>query len=276
MSTFEGDGEELTRKQRREQARAQRKELERAEAADAMRRKRLTQLGIASAIVVVVILAIVLATSGGSKTSIPKPASKQANQVVSEVGSLLAGVPQSGNALGAPNAPVTLQYFADLECPICKEFTLLALPSLIRTDVSTGKLRIEFHAMKSATVEPATFNNQQMAALAAGKQNKLWNFIELFYHEQGAENSGYVTESYLQGLAQQVPGLSLPAWTAERSNPEYANSLVADAQTANTEGFTGTPAFLLGKTGTTLPKFEPGSFGQAGPYIAAVGKLLKK
>ena len=151
----------------------------------------------------------------------------------------------------------------------------LVLPSLIRTDVSTGKLRIEFHAMKTATPEAATFNNQQIAALAAGKQNKLWFFIELFYHEQGAENSGYVTESYLQGLAQQVPGMSLPAWTAARSDPEFANALITDAQTANVEGFTGTPAFLIGKTGTTLQKFEPGTFGQSGPYIAAASKLLK-
>jgi hypothetical protein len=103
MSAWEGNEEELTRKQKREQARAQRKELEQAEAADTLRRKRLTQLGIASAVVVVIILAIVLATSGGSKTTVPKPSSKQASQTVAEVNSLLAGIPQSGSTLGAKN-----------------------------------------------------------------------------------------------------------------------------------------------------------------------------
>jgi protein-disulfide isomerase len=275
MSTVEGNEEELTRKQRREQARAQRKELEQAAAADTLRRKRLIQLGIASAVVVVIILAIVLATSSGSKTSVPKPSSKQASQTVAEVDSLLAGIPQSGNALGAKNAPVTLQYFGDLECPICKEFSLLALPTLIRNYVATGKLRIEYHSMKTATPELATFNNQQIAALAAGKQNKMWPYVELFYHEQGEENSGYVTESYLQGLAQQVPGLSLPAWTTARNSPEYANAITADAQTANTQGFTGTPSFLLGKTGGTLQRYEPGTYSEPGAYTAAVEKLLK-
>ena len=43
MSTVEGDEGDLTRKQRREQARAQRRELEQAEAADTLRRKRLRQ-----------------------------------------------------------------------------------------------------------------------------------------------------------------------------------------------------------------------------------------
>ena len=276
MSTVEGNEEELTRKQKREQARAQRKELEQAAAADTLRRKRLTQLGIASAVVVVIILVIVVATSGGSKTSVPKASSKQASQTAAEVNSLLAGIPQSGNTLGSPNAPVTLQYFGDLECPICKEFSLAALPTLIRNYVATGKLKIEFHSMQTATSEPSTFNNQQIAALAAGKQNKMWPYIELFYHEQGEEHSGYVTESYLQGLAQQVSGLNLPAWTAARSNPEYANAVTADAQTANSEGFTGTPSFLLGKTGSTLQKFEPGTFSEPAPYTAAVEKLLKK
>ena len=40
--------------------------------------------------------------------------------------------------------------------------------------------------------------------MAAGKQNKMWNFIELFYHQQGAEDSGYVNEDFIQGIAQQV------------------------------------------------------------------------
>ena len=45
-SGVEDDEADLTRKQRREQARAQRKALEEAEAAGAARRTRLTQLGI--------------------------------------------------------------------------------------------------------------------------------------------------------------------------------------------------------------------------------------
>ena len=70
----------------------------------------------------------------------------------------------------------------------------------------TGKLKIEYHSLETATREPEVFKTQQVAALAAGKQNKAWDFIETFYHEQGEEDSGYVTEKYLQGIASQVPG----------------------------------------------------------------------
>ena len=275
MSTVEGDDEQdLTRKQRREQARAQRRELEEAEAASAKRRTRLTQLGIVAGIVVAIIVAIILATGGGSKTAIPKN-STEVNATVGEVTSLLQGIPQSGNTLGNPNAPVTLQYFGDLECPVCKAFTLGALPSLIQSYVRSGKLKIEYHSMETATREPAIFNTQQIAALAAGKQNLAWHYLELFYREQGEEDTGYVTESYLQNLASQVPGLNLAAWTAARNDPALAASITTDAQTANANGFTGTPSFLLGKTGGKLEKFEPSTYTETGPYNAAIEKLLK-
>ncbi len=120
-----------------------------------------------------------------------------------------------------------MQYFGDLECPICKKFTLGALPTIIQKWVRTGKLKIEYRSLETATREPEVFKTQQVAALAAGKQNKMWNFIETFYHEQGEEDSGYVTESYLQNIASQVPGLNLAQWTSDRSNPELANQVTA-------------------------------------------------
>jgi protein-disulfide isomerase len=233
----------------------------------------LTQLGAVVAVVVVVIVVILLATGGSSKTGIPKTAQAK-SQTVSEVTTLVAGIPQNGNVLGDPKAPVTMQYFGDLECPICKEFTLTSLPTIVQQWVRTGKLKIEYHSLETATREPEVFKTQQVAALAAGKQNKMWDFIELFYHEQGEEDSGYVTESYLQNLAGQVPGLNLAQWTADRGEPVLSNQVTSDAQTANSLGFTGTPSFTLGKSGGTLPKFEPGTFSEPAPYSAAIEKLL--
>jgi protein-disulfide isomerase len=273
MSTVEDDEQDLTRKQRREQARAKRKELEQAEAATAVRRTRLTQLGIVVAIVVVIIVAVVLATGGSSKKGIPK--ATEVPKVAGEVTALVGGIPQSGDTIGNPTAPVTLQYFGDLQCPICRDFTLGALPSLLQNYVRSGKLKIEYRSLETATKEPETFKTQQVAALAAGKQQKMWYFIELFYHEQGEENTEYVTESYLQKLAQQVPGLSLTTWSAARSSPELANAVTTDAQAANAAGFTGTPSFLIGKTGGAMKKLEYASLTDPASFNAAIESLLK-
>jgi protein-disulfide isomerase len=273
-SSGEGGEEDLTRKQRREQAREERRALEQAEQARAARRTRLTQLGIVAGIVVAIVVVILIATSGGG-TKVIKQGTPQASATVTEVKSLLSGISQNGNALGNPKAPVTVQYFGDLECPICKEFTLGALPTLISKFVRTGKLRVEYHSMETATREPEVFKTQQIAAYAAGKQNLGWNFIETFYHEQGEEDSGYVTEKYIQGIASQVPGLNLADWTSARNEAMFSNQVTADAQTANQAGFTGTPSFLIGKTGGKLQPYTPSSLTEPGPFSEAIEKLLK-
>ena len=79
------------------------------------------------------------------------------------------------------------------------------LPELVAKDVRAGKVKIVYRAFETATRDPQTFQAQQVAALAAGKQNHFWDYVELFYRQQGAEGTGYVTESYLSGLAKQVP-----------------------------------------------------------------------
>jgi protein-disulfide isomerase len=271
----EHDEADLTRKQRREQAREQRKQLEQAEAAAAVRRTRLARLGIVAAVVVAIIVVILIATGGSGGTKKVASGSKAAAETVATVNSTIGGIPQHGNVLGYPNAPVTLQYFGDLECPICKEFSLGALPSIVQRWVRTGKVKIEYRSMETATREPETFKLQQVAALAAGRQNLMWHYIELFYHEQGLEDSGYVTESYLQNLAQQVPGLNATKWASDRNDPELSKQVAADAQVASAEGFTGTPSFLIGKTGATPKKLEYASLTEPTSFNQAIEAALK-
>jgi protein-disulfide isomerase len=274
MSPVEEQEGDLTRKQRREQARETRKAMEEAAVTSAARRTRMTQLGIVVAVVVVAIVAILIAT-GGSKSGIPASKHEQTS-VTKQITSLIGGIPQSGNALGNPTAPVTLKYFGDLECPICREFTLGALPQIIQKYVRAGKVRVEYHSMETATREPEVFKTQQVAAYAAGKQGKAWNFIETFYHEQGEEDSGYVTEKYIQGIASQVPGLNLSQWSSDRGNPEFSNEVETDKQIANNEGFEGTPSFLIGKTGGGTEKITTLSDEDLQQASALFGPKIEK
>jgi protein-disulfide isomerase len=174
-----------------------------------------------------------------------------------ETGLLLEGIPQSANALGSAAAPVTLQYFGDLECPFCRDFTLAVLPSIIQRWVRTGDLRIEYHALETATGEREVFVAQQVAALAAGKQDKAWYFIETFYREQGEEGSGYVTDAFLEGIASEVPDLNLSQWSSDRADPELAKEIAADEQAAIDAGLSGTPSFLVGRSGGAMTAFSP-------------------
>jgi protein-disulfide isomerase len=277
MSTLDTgqEQEDLTRKQRREQARARRRALEQAQAAGALRRTRLTLLGTVLAVVVAGIGVVVLTSAGSGGVSKIAPGSGEARQVRSQVTSLLAGIPQNGNALGQPTAPVTLQYFGDLECPVCRAFTLGALPPIIQKWARTGTLRVEYRSLETATREPEVFKTQQVAALAAGEQNKMWNFVETFYHEQQEEDTGYVTENFIQGIAKQVPGLNLAEWAGDRDDVALANQVASDTQAASSSGLDGTPAFLIGRSGGAASQLEPSSFTEPGSFNEAIEKLVK-
>jgi protein-disulfide isomerase len=267
------DTQPPTNRQQREQAREQRKARERAVAERDARRKRLKLVGIASTVAAAAIVLVLIASAGAVKQIAPE--SSQAKLAVGEVTASLHGIPQSGSALGRATAPVTLQYYGDLECPVCRSFTTGALPAIISRWVRPGTLRVEYHSLETATREPEVFADQQVAALAAGRQDKLWNFLETFYQEQGEEDSGYVTESFIGDIARQVPGMNLSLWAADRHDPKLPGELATDAQMANLNGLDGTPAFLIGRSGATASRFEPSSFTEAAPFNEALEKLVR-
>jgi protein-disulfide isomerase len=238
----------------------------------AMRRMRVRRLALVVALTTAMVLALVV-TAGSSGSAPPAPGSSQAATVDREVDSLLHGIPQNANVLGQPNAPVTLQWFGDLECPFCREFALGALPTIISRWVRGGQLKIAYRSMQTATHDPNIFKIQQAAAIAAGVQDKMWNFIELFYHEQGRENSGYVTEEYLQGLARQIPGLYPSQWVADRTNPELSAEIKADNQAVEEYGFTGTPSFLVGRAQGRMTPLEYTSLTDPTLYDKAIQYL---
>lgn len=276
MTPSDSGADTPTRKQRRDQAREQRKAQEEAQAAAASRRRRLMQLGGVAGVVVVAIVVIVIATAGSknpaTESKIPTTTSAK-NAAAAAVEGELNGIPQQGNALGKPNAPVTMQYFGDLKCPFCKEFTLTALPNIIQNEVRTGKLRLEYKSMETATRNPPEFLRQQSAAYAAGAQNKAWYFIELFYHEQGDETERYSTEGFLQGLAEQVPGLNLSKWHADRKKEAFEAEVLKDEKEAGEIGFSGTPSFMLGKTGQKLKPYSASSLSSSSAFEPEINKL---
>lgn len=276
MSPLQTDNDRpvLTRAQRRQQARQARLALEQARVERDLRQRRLRWLAGVLVVVMSGVIAVLIATgqNGGQRKIAPQ--STEARAVTATVTRLLAGIPQHGPILGHPTAPVTLQYFGDLECPVCRSFTTQALPSLIQRWVRMGRLKIEYRSLETATREPEVFADQQVAALAAGQQNRMWNFLETFYAEQGEEGSGYATEAFIAGIARQVPGLALARWSAAREDPALARQIASDAQAGAKDRLNGTPAFLIGRTGSSARIFEPSSFTEAQPFDRAIEASL--
>jgi protein-disulfide isomerase len=262
-----------SRKEQKEQARAQRLAEERARAERARRARRLRMIvGAVVGAVIVVVAAIAISSGGGASNPTGLQKGKAASKTATSVQTLLAGIPQSGARLGNPKAPVTMIYYGDLECPICKDFTLSGgFPQLVSKDVKSGKVQVVYRAFQTATRDANVFKTQQVAALAAGQQQKFWEFTELFYHEQGAEGSNYVNDTYLSGLAKQITGLDLSKWSSERGNSSLANQILADEQQGSRAGVQGTPTLVLqGPKGSVSPSSSVPSYSQLQQAIKQV------
>jgi protein-disulfide isomerase len=239
-----------SRKEQKEAIRQQRIAEEQALAARAQREQRLRMLaGVVIGAVAVVAVAIAISAGGANGGGLQTGKKLKATEAA--VSSLLRGVPQSGNVLGNPNAPVTMTYYGDLECPICRSFTIDGgFSQLVQNEVRAGKVKVVYSALKTATGDPTVFTDQQVAALAAGRQNKFWNYAELFYRQQGAEGSGYVDERFLQTLARQA-GLNIPAWKAARGDKSLASAVTAQGHAGIAHHIGGTPTLVFsGPKGT--------------------------
>lgn len=258
-----------SRREQKEQARAQREATERRDVAAAQRARRLRTLGAVLALAVVVVIVAIVVSSGGSTKKGLSSGSK-AGAVTAAVSAELQGIPQAGTRLGQPGAPVTMDYYGDLQCPVCAAFTTGALATAISREVRGGKLQVVYRSLQTATQSPQVFAEQQTAALAAGRQDRLWQFAELFYRQQGEEGSGYVTPDFIAGVARQTPGLDLGAWSAARARPALRAQLAADAAAARRVGATGTPTLVVhGPKGTRQLSGDP-PYATLAKAIAAV------
>jgi protein-disulfide isomerase len=247
-----------TKQERRDAARAARVEAEQADAAASLRRRRLrTLLAVLGAAALLVVVAIVV-SSGGSNGAKTRPgAAQKATGTIpgqKESGEMLAGIPQSGIHLGNPNAPVRLVEFADLQCPFCRDYTLQTLPQLVQDYVRSGKVRMEFRDLAFLGKDSVTAGRH---AAGAGQQNKLWNFIDVLYYNQGEENTGYVTPSFLHSIdkAAGVDSAKADAFAASAAS-------LAPIKQANAMGnqlrVQSTPTVFVGKRGGALQQVQAG------------------
>jgi protein-disulfide isomerase len=170
--------------------------------------------------------------------------------------SLLRGIPQNGVTLGDPNAPVELVEFADLQCPYCAAAGTVLLPSIIQKYVRTGQVKLTFRNL--AFLGPDSVAAARAAASMA-RQNHLWDFVELFFDNQGPEGSGYVTDAFVQKLISAVPGVDAQRAMAERSDPAVGAAVAQAQAEADRLDVQGTPAFFLVKPGRKPVPLDPAS-----------------
>jgi protein-disulfide isomerase len=235
------------RHEERERLRSERQAAESGDAAAELARKRRMQYLIIAgfAAVAVIVALIVISQSGGDGND--TPSNVAGVKGVARVNSELQGLPQSGSALGEAGAPVTLTEFGDPQCPVCAEFAQQIAPQVIDSEVRGGNVKYVYEPYLIIGPESKPAMN---AIHAAGEQNRFWNYLQLFYANQGGENSGYVTDEFLTSLAK-AAGLDVAKWDASRNSSKWDAVNAKGTSDAEGFGFNGTPSLVAqGPNGT--------------------------
>jgi protein-disulfide isomerase len=214
-------------------------------------RRRLTIVGacVAAILVVGALISVQLFTGGGG-TVAADPASLVNVDVAKAT---LAGIPETKGVLGQPTAPATVRVYADLRCPMCKEWDAAEAPDVIAEVVRPGqaKLDLRLWAILGPNSEAA-----HRAGYAAMQQNKGWLYAAIVYYNQGDERQNWFTDDFARAVAT-AAGLDLQRFDADRKSAA-ADAMIQDIDAeAGSLGLTGTPTIGVAK-GIAQPTFFSG------------------
>ena len=128
---------------------------------------------------------------------------------------IFGGVQQDGDRLGSPDAPVSIQFFDDLQCSSCRDQFLSTIPTLVESYVRPGDLQMEY---RHYSFSPSTEELGFFGAEAAADQDYAWPYIYLFFRNQDEAKRVGVSEDFLTAIAGAIPELDVPQWR------DYLNS----------------------------------------------------
>ena len=101
------------------------------------------------------------------------------------------------------------------------------------------------------------------AVLAAGDQGRFWNYLQIFYLNQGGENSGYVTDDFLTNIARGAGVPDISKWNTDRNDSKWDAVIQQGTGQADSFGFSGTPSIVVqgpkGQKplgGSTIPTYQ--------------------
>jgi protein-disulfide isomerase len=189
----------------------------------------------------IAIIAVLLVSQGAAPKSVDTAGLKPP---VVQVPANLA----DGRTLGKADAPVTLEVWSDYQCPVCGQFAELVEPTLIRTYVADGTLRIvnhdaAFQGQRSGSAYDESVESAAGARCAAD-QDLYWQFNNWLFANQVGENEGAFRDERLRAIATKA-GLDVVAWDACRATGTQQAAVRAETADALKLGVNATPTLHL-------------------------------
>jgi protein-disulfide isomerase len=170
-------------------------------------------------------------------------------------------VETAGKVKGDPAAPVTIDEWADFQCPACRAFTVGPGRQLDATYLTDGTAKLVWHNLAFLGQESIWAAE---AADCADEQGRFWDYHDKLYAEQAGENRGAFSKDNLKRFAADL-ALDQSAFAACLESDRYAAQVKAETDAGRQQGVRSTPTlFVNGQQIEGVPRFE-----QLGQVIAA-------
>ena len=220
--------------------------------------------GVVLIAVIAIVLGVVLRSGGGGSNTVTKgdlnglPTIGNANSAVAlqgatEANDLFKGIPQQGLVLGKPSAPVEMEMFIDVQCPICRDWETLYVPTIVRKYIRTGK--VQLHLQPWAFLGSQSFSGR-LGVIAAAAQNKGFEYAKVSYDNWQQENSGWLNGQMMAYIAASVTGVNLSRWQQDVNSAQAKSVASAVDKLASKAKVTGTPSILVGRTNGPLQNVQ--------------------
>lgn len=168
------------------------------------------------------------------------------------------------NALGPADAPVTIEFFSDFQCPQCARYEPI-IKSL--KDEFGDKVRLVVRNFPLSTHENAAL--AACAAEAAANQGRFWQMIEALYKTQWMWGRAPAPRTIWRDQAKQV-GLDVDQFEKDIDSSECRSRVGLDAMRAESLGVKSAPSVVI--NGFNVPNSE---FSESG-FRAAIKAALAK
>lgn len=140
---------------------------------------------------------------------------------------------------GAPNAAVTIEEFADFQCPTCAQMH----PRVNEIRAAYGdRVRIIFRHLPLTMHDKAY--DAAVAAEAAGMQGKFWDMQNILFANQQTWARSTDFRTVLNDYAQKI-GLDVQKFNSDMAGMQTKLRVDADMQRANSLAVRSTPSFYI-------------------------------
>jgi protein-disulfide isomerase len=163
-----------------------------------------------------------------------------------------------GKALGSPGAPVTVEIWADFQCPVCGRLAREIEPRAVTEFVEKGIVLLiaRDFAFLGSSHTPDESLAAATAARCAAAQGRYWEYANFLYWNQQGENKGAFRQERLLAMADAV-GLDRASFEACLKDTAVARGVQQETVEGASRGIGATPTlFVNGQLMQGLPAYD--------------------